>query len=88
MALLQLDTKNNQETPLELLKHCWHLFYRHGPTPFAFKSFYHNGSEKEARERAQTHCQVMGYKLIMIKPMLADIQMEENIQLGIKQGGE
>lgn len=83
-------TVKEKSTPLLQLepKNMWTMFYRHGPTPFAFKNFYFKGIEKEARERAQRHCQVMGYKLIMIKSMMPDIDAEENIQLGVKQESE
>lgn len=53
------------------------MFYRHGMVPYAFKGFSVKGDLKKARERANKHCAIMGYRLIWVSPMLADLDEEE-----------
>ncbi len=55
----------------------WILFYRHGVNPSCYKGFYHDGTMREAQNRAQKHCNVMGYRYIYIRPFMVDIDKEE-----------
>lgn len=61
---------------------CWTIYYRHGVNAQLSKNFYFDGTMFDARERAQRHCGIMGYKFNFLRPMLCDIEVEEGIQLG------
>ncbi len=46
------------------------------------KNFRFNGSLREARERAEKHCQTMGFKLMFVEPLICDLTKEEQLHLG------
>lgn len=64
----------------------WLVYYRHQNSVFNFKGFQHKGSIDDARRRAERHCQIMGYKMIFLKPLIANIDEEEDIMTGKRQG--
>jgi hypothetical protein len=76
-----LTLAQTKSLPSDLSK-CWTVFYRHGVNATLTKNFYFDGAMRDAIERAQQHCGIMGYKYIFIRPMICDIEHEENVQLG------
>ena len=59
----------------------WIIFYRHGMNPELHKYFYYDGNFIEARKRAIDHCKTMGYKFIFLRPMIVDIDKEEEYKI-------
>jgi hypothetical protein len=45
------------------------------------KNFRCSGSLREARERAETHCGIMGCKLNFVQPLIANLKIEEEFKL-------
>ena len=68
----------NPSTLDKLTSNYWTMHYKHGPTPHCQKNFYLTGTLREAIARAHDHCQVMNYRLIMVQPMVADLEHEEH----------
>ena len=62
-------------------KNMYILFYRHGMNPQCTKGFYCNGDIKAAVQRAQRHCEIMGYRYIFVRPFVSDIEEEEKYKL-------
>jgi len=62
-------------------KNVYILFYRHGMNPHCQKGFSHDGDIKSAVQRAQRHCEVMGYRYIFVRPFISDIDEEEKYKL-------
>lgn len=56
---------------------CWIMYYRHGMNAQLTKNFKFKGALPQARERAEKHCQIMGYKLGFVRPMFPDLTEEE-----------
>ena len=46
------------------------------------KNFRFNGSLKEAKERAEKHCQTLGLRLMFVEPLISDLTKEEQLHLG------
>jgi len=55
----------------------WTLHYRHGMNAGLTKNFHHEGDFESAQLRARKHCEVMGYRYIFLRPMVIDIESEE-----------
>lgn len=55
----------------------WILFFRHGVQATLQKVFYHAGDLVSAQKRARDHCYAMGYRYIYIRPLVVDIDGEE-----------
>jgi len=58
------------------------MHYRHGMNSKLEKIFMFNGELFEARKRAEKHCEIMGYKLIWVRPLVINLEAEESQQLG------
>jgi hypothetical protein len=60
------------------------IFFRQGNNPQGSKNFIFTGSFRDAMVRARAHCDKMGYRFILLRPMLADLELDEkNRQNGI-----
>lgn len=59
----------------------WLMFYRHGLNANLTKGFYFKGDLAGARKRAETHCKIMGYKFIFIRPLICNLETEEDYKL-------
>ena len=57
------------------------MYYRHGVNPGLTKIFYYSGNFQEAKKRAESHCGIMGYKFIWLRPFVVDLDAEEATQL-------
>jgi len=55
----------------------WTLHFRHGMNPGLTKNFFHEGDLESAQLRARKHCEIMGYRYIFVRPMVIDIEAEE-----------
>jgi hypothetical protein len=73
------------------------LFYRHGMNATLTKAFFFKPPEDAktlqdvllaARVRAQKHCKVMGYHYIFVRPLIIDLDAEENYKLSGAREGE
>lgn len=71
------------------LENCWIMYYRHGMNPQLTKGFYFTPDPSDRRsilqqvvERAQKHCEVMGYKYNWVRQMVTNLDIQEGIQLG------
>lgn len=81
----KLPDANPKEITVRIGKDLWVMHYRHHLSPNCSKGFHHEGTIQEARKRAEQHCQIMGYRLVLIRPMLDDLQAVEDDQLGKRQ---
>lgn len=59
----------------------WTLYFRHGMNATLTKNFYYEGNLQSAIKRAQLHCQVMNYKYIWVRPLICDIDGEEEYKM-------
>jgi hypothetical protein len=71
-------------TPAVLDEQEYYMHYRHGMNSKLEKYFKHKGDLISARKRAQEHCEVMGYRLIWVRPLFINLEEEENQQKGYK----
>lgn len=63
--------------PVDITK-LWILWYRHSVNPHAqFKCFEFDGDLRAAVVRCQKHCEVMGFRFIMVRPFVVDLTDEE-----------
>jgi hypothetical protein len=60
------------------------MHYRHGMNSKLEKNFSFKGDLESARRRAKEHCDIMGYKLIWVRPLVVDLEIEEAHQQGRK----
>jgi hypothetical protein len=70
------------ENTLEKFADLYVLHFRHGMQPTCNKGFYCVGGLRKAIVRAQKHCEIMGYVCIFVRPLIADIDTEEQHRLG------
>lgn len=70
------------------LSNLYIMFYRHGLNANLTKGFYCDGSLLMARRRAEEHCKIMGYKYIFVRPMICDLEQEEEYKLKGAAEGE
>lgn len=56
----------------------WTLYYRYGNIPQITKGFELDGSLHDAIMRGRTHCEKMGYIFLLVRPMLVDLDYQEN----------
>ncbi len=57
----------------------WTLWYRFGTVPIATKSFIFDGNLQEATTRARKHCEIMKYRYVFVKPMIVDLDYQEEL---------
>jgi hypothetical protein len=74
-------TESTKITPTFIGKNIYILFYRHGMNAGCQKGFFCEGDIKQAVQRAQRHCEVMGYRYIFVRPFVSDIEEEEKYKL-------
>lgn len=74
------------DTKPKYLENLFILFYRHGMNANLTKGFYFPGDLLAARKRAEAHCKVMGYKFIFIRPMVCNLEVEEEQKLNSREG--
>jgi hypothetical protein len=76
-----LKDLSQKEEPLVGL-YC--MFYRQpeNGNHLITKNFRFHGSLKEARERAELHCGIIGAKLNFVQPLIANLKLEEDFKLG------
>lgn len=74
------------EITTEPLVGLYTLYYRRAEVGnhILTKNFRFNGSLKEAIERAQLHCSVMGARFSFVQPLIADLTLEESYKIGNK----
>lgn len=53
------------------------IYYRHGMNPHCQKGFVHKGDLRSAVDRAKTHCAIMGYRYIFVRPLICDLAEDE-----------
>ncbi len=77
--------QNPLEKPIELepFVGLYTMFFRHPSLGnyLMSKNFRLNGSLKEARERAELYCNIIGGKLNYVQPLISNLQLEENYKL-------
>jgi len=74
------DTKDPLDTPLKGKEaRFWTLWYRFGTIPVATKSFIFDGNLQDATMRARKHCEVMKYRYIFVRPMIVDLDYQEEL---------
>lgn len=56
------------------------LHYRHGNNPNCLKNFTYKGSFREAMQRAKQHCEKMGYRFILLRPAISNLEDDERIR--------
>ncbi len=57
------------------------MFYRKETNHLQTKNFRFNGNLQQARERADSHCKVIGGKLMFVQPLISDLSKEEDFIL-------
>lgn len=78
MTTASLTPPNN---PKECDSNIWMMFYRHGMNANLTKCFKWPGDLQEARKRAEKHSKIMGYKFIFIRPLIVDLDKDEEYKL-------
>lgn len=73
------DTIESQKP--QHLSNLWTMFYRHGMNANLSKSFYCDGKMLDAQKRAKEHCKVMNYRFIFVRPLICNLEEEEESQL-------
>lgn len=76
-----LSAAAEKPSKLQRFSNLWTLYYRHGMNATLTKNFYCDGNLQIAIKRAQLHCQVMNYKYIWVRPLICDIDAEEEYKL-------
>jgi hypothetical protein len=77
-----MDNKSTTSNSVpDSIKNLYILFYRHGMNPHCQKGFTNSGDIKAAVQRAQRHCEIMGYRYIFVRPFVSDIDEEEKYKL-------
>ena len=66
------------------LSNLWVLYYRHGMNPLLSKVFYLDGTLMDAVKRGREHCTIMNYKYHFTRPLVFDLEAEEDYK---KRGG-
>ena len=56
----------------------WILYYRYGNIPMLQKGFRFEGDTRGAIMRARKHCEVLKLKYILVRPMVVDLDYQEN----------
>lgn len=69
------------ETRPEYFSYLYIMFYRHGLNANLTKGFYFQGDLMGARRRAESHCKIMNYKFIFIRPLICSLEEEEEYKL-------
>lgn len=67
------------------LTNLYTMFYRHLTNHLVSLNFRHPGGLDKARERAESHCNVMGYKLHFVQPLISNLSLEESYYLGTER---
>lgn len=57
------------------------LFYRKGNDPTCIKNFIYQGSLADASKRGQHHCELLGYEFIYVKPLVTNLDFDEQMRL-------
>ncbi len=57
--------------------HFYTLYYKINYSKPQDKTFYFPGTIQEAQARAQEHCKAMGYRFIVIRKFLANLDVQE-----------
>jgi hypothetical protein len=78
MTMEQEQDQTIQSKTAQRFANLWTLFYRHGMNACVSKNFYHDGDLNSAISRARHHCQVMNYRYIFVKPLIVNIETEED----------
>ena len=68
--------------PTEPLINLYTMFYRQNTNQLVSKNFRYPGGLKAARERAESHCNIIGAKLNFVQPLIANLSLEEKHYLG------
>jgi len=71
----------NSLNKVQRFSNLWTLHYRHGMNATLTKNFLCDGNLQIAIKKAQLHCQIMGYKYIWVRPLVCDIEAEEEYKL-------
>ena len=58
------------------------MFYRGYTNHIISVNFRFHGNLTGARKRAQAYCNIMGFKLNFVQPMVVDLDREEKYKLG------
>ena len=74
-------TLREKGNPGECYSDLYIMFYRHGMNANLTKGFFCSGGIQVAQKRAFEHCKIMGYKFIFVRPMVVDLQSEEEYKL-------
>lgn len=70
------------------LSNLYIMFYRHGMNANLTKGFFCEGNLLDARKRAEAHCKIMNYKYIFVRPMICNLEEEEEYKLHGSAEGE
>lgn len=58
------------------------LWYMQGSLAPLIKFWEMSGTLPEAIERAKTHCRIMGYKFVRVRPHIVDLEEQERLKMG------
>lgn len=80
-AVNSVVSTGEKPNKLQRFSNLWTLYYRHGMNATLTKNFHSEGNLQVAIKRAQLHCQIMNYKYIWVRPLVCDIDAEEEYKL-------
>lgn len=79
-ALAPLAEKPKLKTPFltpDGHPKAWTLHYRYGNIVSIAKNFMMEGHIRDVIVRARKHCELMGYKFLVVRPMMVDLDHQE-----------
>lgn len=71
-----------------LYAHLYIMFYRHGMNANLTKGFFCEGDLVAAQRRAREHCKKMNYHFIFVRPLICDLDLEEDYRMRGGMEGE
>lgn len=81
------QTKTIPTTETESFVGIYTMFFRQHTNHMQSKNFRCAGNLKQARERAEEHCNIIGAKLNFVQPLISDLWKEEQFHLGATREG-
>jgi hypothetical protein len=74
---LQALQKELDDLKIRVEKRAYTLWYRYRATAPFSKNFYYEGDLHDAAEAGRRHCQIMGFRFVIVRPFIIDLRNQE-----------